>query len=119
MTGAILVSILAVACAAAVVVGVLVSQRPAEGWVAWVRDSVRAWRSDELSWTDGAVDEEGAGGLGALYLMSEPGNAYATPEEIGGQLGTRLVASVEQRAEASRAGTRRGHGPHRPSRAGA
>lgn len=101
MTGAIVVSILAVACAAAIIVGVAVSQRPAEGWLRWVADAVRSWRSDELSWRDGGADlddiDDGAGGLGALYLMSEPGNAYATPEEIGGHLGTRLVDAVSHR----------------------
>lgn len=89
MTGAILVTMLAVLCAAGTFAAVLVAHRPDEGWVTWVRESFRAWRSDELTWTD-AVDPDDAGGLGTLYLMSEPGNAYTTPEELGGPLATRL-----------------------------
>lgn len=113
MTGAILLSILAVVCAAAVIGAVLVAQRPSEGWGRWLRDLVRALRREEIGWREPDVPEEDAGGLGALYLMSEPGSAYATPEEIGGQLGTRLVTTVEQRAEAAR----RAHALRRAERA--
>lgn len=82
MTGAILVTILAALCVAAVFVAVLSANRPEGGWLPWLRESVHAWRSDELEWTD-EVDEEAAGGLGTLYLMSEPGQAYTTPDELG------------------------------------
>ncbi len=81
MTGAILVTILAVLCAVGIFAAVLLAHRPDEGWGGWVRESVRAWRRKDFDWTD-EVDEEDAGGLGTLYLMSEPGNAYTTPEEL-------------------------------------
>ena len=98
MTGAILVTMLAVLCAAAVFAAVLRSHRPEEGWVAWVRESLGAWRREEFSWTD-PVDEEDAGGLGTLYLMSEPGNGYSTPEEIAGPLVERLRGLEEHVSE--------------------
>jgi len=89
MTGAILVTMLAVLCAVAIFATVLATRRPPEGWRTWLRESLAAWRREDLEWTDD-VDEEDAGGLGTLYLMSEPGNAYATPEEIAGPLVDRL-----------------------------
>jgi len=95
MTGAILVTILAALCAVLVFVAVLSANKPEGGWVAWVRESVRAWRTDEIEWTD-EVDEDDAGGLGTLYLMSEPGHAYTTPEELGT---TRLAARLRDLRE--------------------
>lgn len=85
MTGAILVTTLAVLCAAGIFAAVLMAQRPEEGWRTWLRDTVRAWRREDFTWAD-EVDEEDAGGLGTLYLMSEPGNAYTTAEELSGRL---------------------------------
>ncbi|WP_413450659.1 hypothetical protein AA0Y32_02965 [Georgenia phoenicis] len=85
MTGAILVTTLAVLCAAGIFAAVLMAQRPEEGWRTWLRDTVRAWRREDFTWAD-EVDEEAAGGLGTLYLMSEPGNAYTSADEITGRL---------------------------------
>ncbi len=92
MTGAFLVIILAVASAVAVLVAVLASQRPDEGWIASFRDSYRAWRRDELTWADTDIEDDEVGGLGALYLMSEPGSAYTSAEEISGTFSRRRAA---------------------------
>ena len=89
MTGAFLVIILAVASAVAVLVAVLANQRPDEGWIASFRESYRAWRSDELTWADTDIEDDEVGGLGALYLMSEPGSAYTSAEEISGTFSRR------------------------------
>ncbi|MHB1065305.1 MAG: hypothetical protein ACYC1Z_12610 [Georgenia sp.] len=49
MSGAMVVGVvIAVLCAVGVVWMLLVEQRPPEGWAAWLRASVRAWRSEEL-----------------------------------------------------------------------
>lgn len=85
MTGAILVTTLAVLCAVGIFAAVLMAQRPEEGWRTWLRDTVRAWRREDFTWAD-EVDEEDAGGLGTLYLMSEPGNAYTTAEDLAERL---------------------------------
>lgn len=95
MTGAIVVVGLAALGVATIFAAVLLAHRPEEGWTAWVRDAVRAWRRDELRLAD-RVDEEDAGGLGTLYLMSEPGHAYTTPEELGGPVVSRLRGHVQR-----------------------
>jgi len=106
MTGAILVVVLAALCAVLVFVAVLAANRPEGGWIGWLRESVRAWRNDELEWTDD-VDEEDAGGLGTLYLMSEPGPAYTTAEELGTtKLAARLRDLRERAPELPDAGER-------------
>lgn len=81
MVAAILITLLAVLCTVGVFAVVLVMRRPDEGWRAWFRSAMRAWRSDELSWVDTDDPASEVGGLGALYQLSEPGNAYFLPPE--------------------------------------
>lgn len=101
MTGAFLVIILAIASASAVFVAVLASQRPDEGWIDWLRGTYHAWRSDELTWADTDIEDGEVGGLGALYLMSEPGNAYTSAEELAGTFTPRPRESVSPAAAAA------------------
>ncbi len=90
MSGAVVVGVvIAVLCAAGVVWMLLVEQRPDEGWVAWLRASVRAWRSDELriadlrprpaEMRDASIDD-----LFTLGAADQP--AYARPEELQARL---------------------------------
>lgn len=106
MPAAITITILAVLCTAVVFAILLASQRPDEGWRAWIRSSLTSWRTDEFSWVE-PDDEDSVGGLGALYQLSEPGHAYvAVPEDLE----TRLTAVTRSRLHTS--------GPRRPSHAG-
>lgn len=106
MPAAITITILAVLCTAVVFAILLASQRPDEGWRAWIRSSLTSWRNDELSWVE-PDEEDAVGGLGALYQLSEPGHAYvAVPEDLE----TRLTAVTRSRLHNS--------GSRRPSHAG-
>lgn len=106
MPAVITISFLAVLCAAAVFAILLASQRPDEGWRAWIRSTLTSWRNRELTWVE-PDDEDAVGGLGALYQLSEPGHAYvAVPEELE----TRLTAVARSRLHHS--------GSRRPSHAG-
>lgn len=87
MVGVILVSALVVGCVVWVFRAVLEAMRPEIGWGAWLRDCFRLSRREPVA--DGDVEED-AGGLGALFLMSEPGSGYVTPEEAAGPLVGRL-----------------------------
>lgn len=93
MPAAITITILAVLCTAVVFAILLASQRPEEGWRAWVRSTLTSWRQRELSWVE-PEEEDAVGGLGALYQLSEPGHAYVVvPEELE----TRLTAVTRSR----------------------
>ncbi|GAA1623218.1 hypothetical protein GCM10009790_02580 [Georgenia ruanii] len=72
-------------CAVGVLVLVAVERRPEGGWVAWVRGSVQAWRSDELAAaklrpTAPVARDTPIEDLFTLGETAEP--AYTRPEEL-------------------------------------
>lgn len=87
MVGVILVSALVVGCVVWVFRAVLDAIRPEGGWRAWLRECLRLTRREPVD-PDDAPEQDG--GLGTLFLMSEPGSGYVTPEEAAGPLVGRL-----------------------------
>ncbi|MFC4556131.1 hypothetical protein [Georgenia faecalis] len=84
MTGAVVVVLLSLVCAAGVLVALLATHRPPEGWGVWLRSSLAGWRRDEdLAWKR-ADEEPGEGDLEDLLRLSEPvtGSAYTRPEDL-------------------------------------
>ncbi|MFH5822470.1 hypothetical protein [Georgenia sp. AZ-5] len=83
MTGAVMGMLVAMLCALAVLAVLAVERRPEGGWSAWLRESLRAWRSD-----DGDALRAGSGRardvpLEDLFSLGEPDEpAYARPEEL-------------------------------------
>ncbi len=64
---------------------VAVERRPEGGWAAWVRESVRAWRSDELAAANlrPARAETRDTPLEDLFTLAETDEpAYTGPEEL-------------------------------------
>jgi hypothetical protein len=72
-------------CAVGVLLLVAVERRPEGGWAAWVRESVHAWRSDELAVAKlrPARAEVRDTPLEDLFTLAEPDEpAYTRPEEL-------------------------------------
>ncbi|MEE6272739.1 hypothetical protein [Georgenia wangjunii] len=84
MTGLVVVTILALVCAAGVLALLLAPRQPAEGWHGWLRSSLTAWRGDDLRWKDAADDASDVGDLADLYALSEPvaESAYMRAEDL-------------------------------------
>ncbi|MDD9205944.1 hypothetical protein PU560_05600 [Georgenia sp. 10Sc9-8] len=90
MTGVVVVVLVSVLCAAAVLSLIAVSHRPTEGWQEWTRQSLDAWRWDELRterWSDAEAGVD-------LFSLGETGTGtgYAHPEELRLRLRTRQPA---------------------------
>lgn len=87
MSGAVVTGVvIAALCAAGVVWMLLVENRPEGGWLAWLRASVRAWRSDELRGEDLRVRpaEVRDASIDELFTIGTAGDepAYTRPEEL-------------------------------------
>ncbi|MFD1504228.1 hypothetical protein FE374_06020 [Georgenia yuyongxinii] len=90
MTGAMLAMVGAALCAVVVLLLVLGERRPDGGWYAWLRDSVQAWRSDELAAAKlqpqgSAVRDTPLEDLFSLGAARDQ-PAYARPEELRDRL---------------------------------
>lgn len=80
MTGAIIITILALTSAVVVLGTLLVVNRPDEGWRAWFMSAFDALRSDELEWRDALDLDDEMGDLRTLAQLSEPGDGYASTD---------------------------------------
>ncbi|WP_127128401.1 hypothetical protein [Georgenia sp. SYP-B2076] len=103
MTGALVFMFLAALCATGVLLLLAAERRPDTGWSTWWRESVDAWRSDELkvSRKDRRAGDVRDAPLADLFSLGEPVDepAYARPEE--------LRSTIEQARRQARAVTRR------------
>ncbi|GAA4423302.1 hypothetical protein GCM10023169_18730 [Georgenia halophila] len=71
-------------CALAVLVALLYARRPDSGFLAWLRESLDAWRSDDLkreNLSQGGVQDAH---VDDIFTLGVPDDrpAYARPEEI-------------------------------------
>ena len=101
MTGALVAMFLTALCAVGVLLVLAAERRPDTGWSTWLRESVAAWRADELKV---GRDRPGAARdtpLEELFSLGEPVDepAYTRPEE--------LRSTIEQARRQARAPRRR------------
>ncbi|GAA4286697.1 hypothetical protein [Georgenia daeguensis] len=91
MTGAFVGGLLAVLCALLVLLALLAARRPENGWAAWLREAVDAWRSDELRREHLKVrrSEVRDTPVEDIFSLGAPEDvpAYARPEELVARLG--------------------------------
>lgn len=82
MVGAVFVTILALGSAALIFGALLASHRPDEGWRQEFRASLRAVRQQPSQWSAKVDVDAEVGDLRTLIQLSEPGNAYTSPDEL-------------------------------------
>ncbi|MPV39026.1 hypothetical protein [Georgenia subflava] len=90
MTGALIGALLAALCALVVLLMLVAERRPEGGWAAWLRGSLDAWRSDELSGENLRVRRSDVRDTPVedLFSLGEPVDepAYTRPEELVARL---------------------------------
>ncbi|MFD1719406.1 hypothetical protein [Georgenia deserti] len=80
----ILLTILVVLIALGVLAVLLGPQKPEQGYLAWLRESYHAWRSDELGRDKVAAPVSQEARVDELFSLGTPDDrpAYARPEEF-------------------------------------
>jgi hypothetical protein len=90
MTGAFVGGLVAVLCALAILLALLAGRRPENGWSDWLRESVAAWRSDELKGADLKPRRSDVRDTPVedIFSLGAPQDtpAYARPEELVARL---------------------------------
>ena len=89
MTGAVLATLVAAVGALSILLILAAERRPAGGWWAWLRESVSAWRAEELTGARLEAPTAREADLRDLFDLGEPvdGPAYARPEAVLARLG--------------------------------
>ncbi|WP_043503947.1 hypothetical protein [Georgenia sp. SUBG003] len=90
MTGAFVGGFVSVLCALAILLVLLAGRRPESGWSDWLRESLAAWRSDELKGADLRPRRSDVRDTPVedIFSLGAPEDvpAYARPEELVARL---------------------------------